>query len=74
MLVQAALVTCGLVCMNESFSCCAVNDRYGSIIGLLGLVTVTGCYGRDHFFDGCAHVGPLTGITLTVYFCLSCAL
>lgn len=74
MLVQAALVTCGLVCMDESLSCRAVNDRYGGIIGLPGLVTITGCNGSDHLFDGCAHVGPLTGIPLTVYFCLSCAL
>ena len=74
MLIKTALVTCGLVCMDKSFPCRAVNDRYRGIIGLLGLVSITGCNCGDHFFDGCAHVGSLTGVPLAVIFCLSCAL
>ena len=74
MLIKAALVTRGLVCMDKSFSCDAVNDRYGGIVRLFGLVTITGCNRGDHFFDGGTHVGTLTGVPLAVNFCLSCAL
>ena len=74
MLVKAALVTRGLVCMDQSFPCRFVNERYGGIVSLFGLVAITGCNCGDHFFDGCAHVGSLTGVPLTVIFCLSCAL
>jgi len=74
MLIQAALVTRGLVCMDKSFSSHAVNDRYGGIVCLFGLVTITGCNRGDHFFDGGTHIGALTGVPLTVNFCLPCAL
>ena len=74
MLVKATLVTRGLVCMDQSFPGRLVNERYGGIVSLSGLVTITGCNRVDHFFDGCAHVGPLTGVQLTVIFCLSGAL
>ena len=74
MLIKAALVTCGLVCMNESFAGCAINDRHGSSICLSGLVAVTTLDCGEYFFDRCTHVGTLTGVPLTVFFCLSCAL
>ena len=74
MLIKAALVTRGLVCMDKPFSCHAVNDRYGCIVCLLGHVTITGCNRGSDFFNGCTHIGALTGVPLTVNFCLSCAL
>ena len=74
MLIKTALVAGGLVCMDQPFSCSAVNHGYGIIIGLFGLVFITGFNRGDHLFDGCTHVGALTGVPLTVNFCLSCAL
>ena len=74
MLIETALVTGGLVCMDQSFPSSAVNHRYGIIIGLFGVVFITGFNRGNHFFDGCAHVGSLAGVPLTVNFCLTCAL
>ena len=51
MLIQAALVTSGLVCMNQSLAGSPVNNRYGFIIGLFGNVTITRLDGIDDFLD-----------------------
>lgn len=74
MLIKAALVTRGLVCMDKSLAGCAVNGRHGGSVGLPGLVTIATLNCGEYFFDRCAHAGALTRVPLTVIFCLSCAL
>jgi len=56
MLIQTALVTSGLVCMNQSLAGSPVDNGYGIIIGLFGYLTITRLDGIDDFLDGCAHV------------------
>lgn len=72
--VQAAFMTGRLVVMDQSLACGAIDDRYGSSIGLSGGVTVTGLDGRNDLFNTSTQPGPLTGIELTVFFRLPGAL
>ena len=51
MLVQAALVTGGLVCMHQSLACSLVDNRYGFIIGLFGGILITGFNSLEDLLD-----------------------
>ena len=68
MLIKAALVTCGLVCMDQSLASCTVNGGHGSSVGLPGLVTIATLNCGEYFFDRCTHAGALTRVPLTVFF------
>ena len=74
MLIQTALVTSGLVCMNQSLAGSAVNDRNRCSIGLCRAVTIACLDGGYDFLYRGAHIGPLAGVPLTVYLRLPCAL
>jgi hypothetical protein len=66
LVVEARLVTRGLVAVDEALADTTVNEGHSRLEGALGRGFVTRLDGRDHFLDGRAHGGTLGCVTLTI--------
>ena len=73
-LVQAALVTSGLVSVDDAFAGHAINDRHSGFVGFNSIVFVTSGNRLDDVLDVCAQLGAQARIVLAMCFRLADAL